>query len=719
MSLADGGSGPREQGVRVAIDIGGTFTDVVVTAGTRIVHTAKVLTTYERLLEAVEAGIEAGLRRLPADVEMAQYDGTTLLHATTLVSNAYIERKGADVSVVVTKGFRDLLDLGDGSRFDPWDLNVDVPWHFVSAEEVFEVDERCSVTGEELIPVKEDEILALAGGLKGSVAVALLHAYADPAHEQEVERLLRAARPDLDVTISSRLSREVGEVPRLVTTVANAYVRPLMRPYLAELRRSIAAITGRETPILVMSSNGGLAPVDTVADAPVRIAESGPAAGVRAAHAYAAGTRLLSDADRRIVSLDMGGTTAKIAFADGEATLRLRSSMEVARDRKLRTGSGIPLAVSSLDLVEVGAGGGSVAHRNAFGLVEVGPESAASQPGPAAYGRGGTRPTVTDANVVLGYIPPGQRLGGVEALHVELARAAVGQLREGTGDESDRPGLTETEIEGVALAVHDVANEHMAGAIRVAASERGLRAEDHTMVAFGGAAPLHACGVARGVGIRRVLIPPEPGVFSALGLALAPVSYEAARTFRVLLPFGDAEHAEALAHVGSMRDEIREVVGDTPTETVIADIRFRGQGSSISVALGSQLPDGAAVHHLFAAEYRRLYSRFPDAPAEIAVLRLQAIGASPNVALNLGHMSDGQRASAAAAVFADQLREPSRLEVAVLPRTGELRQGTGPALITEQHTTTVVPPGWNWLIDETGAIALEDGLSNVEDKERA
>lgn len=584
--------------IRIGVDIGGTFTDVVLSADGALVFTAKVMTTYGDLLEAIRLGIDRCLEALPRpDQGLGSAESAArLIHGTTLVSNAYVTRDGADVSLIATDGFPDVLDFPQLQRFDIWDLDIEYLPPLVDKHNIFMARERTDSHGSEVIALDRESVKELAPRLTGTVAVSLLNSHINPAHERELRETLLEVRPELQVSLSSDTSREAGEYYRTITAVANAFVMPVMRQYLARLDSETHARLGENSKFMMMLSDGGLCSAQTAQDLPVRIVESGPAAGVTAAHSFIASSAFLRDLGQPVVALDMGGTTAKIVFLEPDAPIDLSHTIEVARDELHRTGSGMSLLVPSVDLVEIGAGGSSIAHRNDLGLIEVGPESASSEPGPAVYGRGGARPTVTDANVVLGYLPPWQRLGGVSDLHPHLAHVAVATL---ATDQSD--GVVP--IEELALGVHRIANEKMAGAVRVAAADRGRRVEQHLLLASGGAAPIHACGIANQLGISRVIIPPEPGVFSAVGLVAAPEKFETVRSLKYQLPWQPDEEHDAKEAFEDMKQEIFNVMDSTDVEvSVRADLRFARQHHVLTVNLGREVPPPDEIVRIFRKE---------------------------------------------------------------------------------------------------------------------
>ncbi|HXF72371.1 MAG TPA: hydantoinase/oxoprolinase family protein, partial [Actinomycetota bacterium] len=506
-------------GARIAVDIGGTFTDLVLLRGGRVAANAKVLTTPADPSLAVEEGIARLLRAVPAE------EVREVVHGTTLVANALIERKGARTALVATRGFRDSMIIRRELRYDLYDLFLEMPEPLVPRRLSFELAERVLADGAVDTPLDPEEVRRLARRLvrEGveAVAVCLLHAYRNPEHERLVGRVLAEEAPGLYVSLSSEVSPELGEFARTSTTEANAYVLPLIDRYLETLEKRLRDL-GLRGPLRIMLSTGGggIAGVETARRFPVRLLESGPAAGaVSAAFWGARGGR------RDVLAFDMGGTTAKACLVERGLPMVARE-FEAARVYRFAKGSGLPIRVPVVDLIEIGAGGGSIARVGPFGLPKVGPDSTGADPGPACYGRGGTHPTVTDADLVLGYLDPGFFLGGEMRLDVRAARAALGALGRGLG----------LSVEEAAAAVHRVVNENMASAARMHGVERGRDLRRFALVATGGAGPVHAWGVARNLGIRRLLYPPSAGVASAFGMLTAAPGFEVARSLPAPLP---------------------------------------------------------------------------------------------------------------------------------------------------------------------------------------
>ena len=600
-------------GCRIGVDIGGTFTDVVLEHGdaradARALVTAKILTTPDAPDDAVLAGVDDVLARAGADPGAVGL----LVHGTTLATNAIIERKGARTALVTTEGFRDVLDIGYESRYDQYDIMIEKPPALVPRERRLVVPERVDVNGRMLKPLDEAAVETVAGDLARlgveSVGIGFLHSYANPAHERRTREILAAALPGVPITLSSEVCPEVREYERFCTTVANAYVQPLMASYLGRLRTRLAA-RGLTCPVLLMTSGGGLMSLDAAIRFPIRLVESGPAGGAILATRIAAEMAL-----DKVISFDMGGTTAKICLI-GDYMPQTAREFEVDRAARFTKGSGIPLRIPVIEMVEIGAGGGSIARVDAMGRIAVGPDSAGADPGPAAYGRGGTAPTITDADIVLGRIDPRRFAGGRIVLDVEAARRAI------TGDVGSPLGL---DHRMAAFGITEMVDETMSNAARVHTVEQGKVAAEHAMVAFGGAAPLHAGRLADKLGVDTIIVPTEAGVGSAVGFLRAPVAYEVVRSRNMRLRDFDSGaanaiveemHAEALAVVRSGAPGARLV------QTRGAFMRYVGQGHEIFVPfpVRALVPgDREVVQRAFDEEYSRLYRRvIPEAEVEV------------------------------------------------------------------------------------------------------
>jgi len=592
---------------RLATDIGGTFTDIVLERGAQR-FTAKLLTTPHAPEEAVVEGTRGVLEA--AGIGFADID--VFVHGTTLATNAVIERKGARTALIATDGFRDVIEIADESRYDQYDIFIDKPRQLVPRHLRFTVPERIDVTGKVWVELDEAAVRAIARSLRTekveAVAVAFMHSYANGAHEQRVRAILADAAGGVAVTLSCEVCPEMREYERTSTAIANAYVQPLMAGYLGRLKASFAH-EGYKKPIHLMTSGGSLAALETAARFPIRLVESGPAGGaILAAHIAA------ERGENKVLSFDMGGTTAKICLIH-DATPHKARTFEVDRQSRLMKGSGLPVRVPVIEMVEIGAGGGSIARVDALKRITVGPDSAASVPGPACYGRGGTLPTVTDADVVMGKIDPAHFAGGAITLYPERAVAA---LDESVGE---MLGLA------TAMAAHgvgEIVDENMANAARVHAVERGVAIADHTMVAFGGAAPLHAARLAEKLGIRRVIVPADAGVGSAVGFLCAPAAYELVQSR--FMPLDRFELRQANRLLAAMSREATGLAsaaagGRKLAETRTAFMRYAGQGHEIAVPLPARAlgeNDIAAMRERFEAGYRQLFARhIPGAAIEI------------------------------------------------------------------------------------------------------
>ena len=681
----------------LAADIGGTFTDVVLREGGQQT-TIKVLTTHEDPSLGVMQGIDEVLGRAGRDPAEARI----MLHGTTLATNALIERSGAVTALLTTEGHRDAVEMALENRFEQYDLNIDRPAPLVPRQLRLPVTERLDARGNALIELDPESVTRWIPTLEAqgvrSVAIGLLHAYANPRHEQRVAELLRAALPDLSLSLSSAVCPEIREYERLSTTCANAYVKPLMDRYLASLATRFRA-RGFECPILLMTSGGGLTTLEAAREFPIRLVESGPAGGAILAARVATAGRY-----QRTLSFDMGGTTAKLCVIDEGQPLKSRS-FEVDRSYRFKKGSGLPVRIPVIEMVEIGAGGGSLAAIDGLGRIQVGPESAGSEPGPACYGRGGRRPAVTDADVVLGRIDPATFAGGRMRLDQGAAAEA---LREAV---AAKLGMTEL---AAAHAVSEVVNENMAAAARAHLNEWGRGVEDRILIAFGGAAPLHACLLARKLKLDKIVVPMNAGVGSAVGFLLAPVAYEVVRSHYMTLESLDRSAVERL--MSEMHDEALAVVGAVadPSGLTVqrrAFMRYLGQGFEIAVDLDSDLRnlEHAILRDRFETSYERLYGRvIPNLDVEIL-----------SWTLNLTERTDRQSIAAERTMRKRAVSPRSQRQMFdVISNTmvsagcyerEELQPGdflTGPALISEPQTTTVVGSGHSVCIADQGSIVI-------------
>ncbi len=680
---------------RLAVDIGGTFTDVVLDRGAEQV-TTKVLTTYDDPADAVMTGIDRVCAAAVADPG----DASIVLHGTTLATNALIERSGAVTALLTTVGHRDAVEMALENRFEQYDINIDRPKPLVPRHLRLPVTERLAANGDTLVPLDEASVRALLPALREngveSVAIGFLHAYADPGHEERAAEIVAQALPDVSISLSSSVCPEIREYERLSTTCANAYVKPLMGRYLESLEAKLHS-AGFDCPVLLMTSGGGLTTLTAARAFPIRLVESGPAGGTILA------SRLAREGGfDRALSFDMGGTTAKLCVIDEGRPLYSRA-FEVDRSYRFKKGSGLPVRIPVIEMVEIGAGGGSIAGVDALGRVQVGPESAGSEPGPASYGRGGTRATVTDADVVLGKLDPAGFAGGRMTLDTKAAADAVS---------SDVGEPLRTTVELGAHAVSEVVNENMAAAARAHLSEWGRGLPGRTLVAFGGAAPLHAVLLAHKLKLDTVLIPRNAGVGSAVGFLLAPVSYEVVRSRYMRLDALDLTAIEQL--FAEMRAEAHGVVGalvpqDELEESRQAYMRYLGQGYEVAVELDPSAPLQAEVLRAgFEAAYQQLYGRvIPGLEVEILSWTLtlggrpQASGSRDRVVVGQTRMSDETRR-----VF--DVVEAASVDAAVFERSA-LAIGDrllGPALVTESQTTVFVASGFDAVVSDHGHLVL-------------
>ena len=687
-----------EATARIGVDIGGTFTDLVLEAKGRQ-FTEKLLTTHAAPADAVLDG----LQRLVRSADVAPGDVGAVIHGTTLATNALIERKGAVTALLTTEGFRDVLQMGTESRFEQYDLNIVKPEPLVPRRLRLPIPERVSVDGDVLLDLDEDAVRETAHRLVEagveSVAVGFMHSYAAPAHERRTAEILRDEAPDLWISLSSEVSPEVREYERFSTTCANAYVQPMVARYLEDLETRLGD-AGFAGPLFLMLSNGGLTTPATAKAFPVRLVESGPAGGaILAAH-------LATEAGlNRVLSFDMGGTTAKICLID-DARPQPSRSFEVARTFRFKPGSGLPLRIPVIEMVEIGAGGGSIARVDGMRRLSVGPDSAGSEPGPACYARGGALPTVTDANLALGRISPDGFAGGTIALEPERATEALGR---------DVAGPLDLTTDMAAWGVSEIVDENMANAAREHAAERGKSLSDRTLIVFGGSAPMHAARIADKLRIDRILVPVAAGVGSAVGFLRAPVSYEVARTaYQRLGAFAPEPVNAALAEMSTEAHEVvaRGAPGIERQEQRFGYMRYAGQGHEIPVAVPVRpltAADAGEVRAAYDAAYKAKYGRLMDGVDVEVVSWLVTVTATtghgaPQPDLPKGEPSpSGQIRRLFDSVGREHHDVPVH-ERASLPAGGTL---DGPCLITEAQTTTVVPDGFAVTIDKAGNLILD------------
>ena len=687
-----------EQGARLAVDIGGTFTDVVLEVGNQLL-TTKVLTTPA----APEEGAAAGVEEILACAGTAADEISLLLHGTTLATNAILERKGACCALVTTEGFRDVIEIGYESRYDQYDLMIEKPTPLVPRTRRLTVAERTDVEGRELVPLDEAAVLALVPELRRlaveSVAIGFLHSYVNPAHERRAGEILANELSDLSVSLSCEVCPEVREYERFTTTTVNAYIRPLIEGYLGRLQQQLARI-GLTCPALLMTSAGGLTTFETAMRFPIRLVESGPAGGAILASRVAAELSL-----DKVISFDMGGTTAKVCLIEDQRPQTARE-FEVDRAARFIKGSGLPLRLPVVEMLEIGAGGGSIAQIDALDRIRVGPESAAADPGPAAYGRGGAHPTVTDADIVLGRIDPERFAGGQVPLEPARAERAIAET-------IGKPLQLNPEL--AAYSVCEMVDETMANAARVHAVERGKVAAEHSLIAFGGAAPLHVGRLAEKLGIGRIVVPLDAGVGSAVGFLRAPVAYEVVRSRHMRLGAFDPKLANDLFE--DMRSEARAVVEAAAAGTAFEEVRgafmrYVGQGHEVFVPLPGRLlaeRDDATFRAAYESAYEALFGRvIGHAEVEVLtwLLRLTSVS-EPPATLPEAQTQTEPRASAMRDIIdpakGEPITVPVHLRLDLVPGAAI----TGPSLIAEDQTTTFVPDRFVARISSGGHIVME------------
>jgi N-methylhydantoinase A len=683
---------------RLAADIGGTFTDVVLESPAGR-DTAKVLTTA-----APEVGVLEGIRRVLGAAGLPASEVSVLVHGTTLATNALIERKGARTAFVTTEGLRDILEMGYEKRFEQYDVYMERPLPLVPRPLRFTVPGRLDGRGRVLRELDESAVRAVGERLRaervGAVAIGFMHAYAWPQHEQRAAEILRAQLPpEITICLSSEVCPEIREYERFSTTCANAYVRPMMQGYLLRLRAELDAL-GMTCPLLLMMSGGGLTTLEIAARLPVRLVESGPAGGALLS-SWIARERALE----RVLSFDMGGTTAKICLIDQGEPERART-FEVARAYRNVKGSGLPVRVPVIEMVEIGAGGGSIARVDRMQRITVGPDSAGADPGPASYGRGGSEATVTDADLALGRIDPRRFADGSLALDSAAAERAI------AAHVGAPLGL---EAPWHAAGVSEIVEENMANAARVHAIERGRVIGRYTMIAFGGGAPLHAGRLAEKLGVRRVVVPEGASVGSAIGFLRAPVSFQVVRSHRVTLSGFDADVVNELLDgcTAAATDVVRRAVpdGDLAVRRV-ADMRYIGQGHELQLAL-PRGPLHAEDARRLRSEFEKLYGSIygvtmPDQDVEFVTwsVTVAAPSDAPVPAKPV------QKHAAAPPRSRRDVYEPAlgRMTAFAVYQRAELEPGCelpGPALIEEGQTTTVVPASFTLFVDGAGYLVME------------
>jgi N-methylhydantoinase A len=683
--------------LRIGIDIGGTFTDLVAISGDGVVTTHKTESTPLDYGEGIIAGIRTLLAERPGVV-------TDVLHATTVGSNTVLEGTGAKTALITTRGFRDILEIRDLRMPVLYDIGWTKPIALVERRLRLEVTEKMRPDGSVAVALDAASLAPVIDMLRAenvvSVAICLLHSYANPAHEQAVARAVRLALPEIAISVSSEILPEIKEYPRTSTTVINAYVQPVVRAYITALDARLRGL-GIEAPLQLMQSNGGLASAAFAAESPAHIIESGPAAGVVGGAALA---RRLDE--QRIITFDMGGTTAKAGLVEDGEVLRseaIEVGGGVMAGSRLLVGAGYMLKLPAIDLAEVGAGGGSICRLDSAGAPKVGPQSAGAAPGPVCYGRGGIAPTITDCNLVLGYLDPGGLTGGRMRLDLEAARGAI---------ERDLAVPLGLPVEAAAHGMLRLASATMMRAIRAVSVERGRDPRQFAMLAFGGNGPLFAAGIAAELGIARIIIPPLPGVFSAFGLLVADAEHHGRQSLRVRLDAADPgrinEIVAGLTEAGARRLERDGFGADRQVFQRAASARYVGQSSEIEVGLPGGAVTPALIAAAFAEEHEKTYGfRAPEGEAvELIGLSVMARG-----------LPEQPRLPRRIPPFAQVVPRSRRawfagegwVETPVVDRAGLSGKVAGPLIVQEYDATCLVPRGMTALVDDFGNIRLEAG----------
>jgi len=689
----------NEPGWRIGVDIGGTFTDLVAEQG-KTRFTTKLLTTHDAPARAVVDGVG----RLMKQARIGPADIATIVHGTTLATNALIERRGARTALLTTEGFRDVLEIGTETRFDHYDLNIDKPEPLISRHLRIGVTERVAASGAILVPLDLDQVERIGRQLVDqgieSIAVAFLHAYTNASHEVAARERLHQAFPHLYISLSSEVSAEMREYERFSTTTMNAYLQPKVAGYLGSLKEQFTLI-GITCPVYLMLSNGGLTDIETAISFPVRLVESGPAGGAILA-SHVAKECGISD----VLSFDMGGTTAKICLFNGTSPVTVRD-FEVARAYRFKKGSGLPVRIPVVEMVEIGAGGGSLAKANSMGVITVGPESAGSEPGPACYGRGGSHPTVTDSNVVVGRISPGSFAGGTMPLNVDLASRAL-----------DRYVAAAMDIDTVsaALGVIEMVDENMSNAAREHAAERGIEISGaRTMIAFGGSAPLHAARLAEKLGIRRVIIPVDAGVASAVGFLRAAIGFEIIRSrTSPLEKLGENQIDQLFEEMTQTACSFVERGVTKDARLTIkrrAAMRYVGQRHEIMVALPDGSLDQAEITQLrldFETAYERQFARtIPKLLVEVLSWSVSVEAEIPAAHLVPApiEVAYGGASRTEMVVFPGS---PEPISTLIVQRNALIPGSTvtGPAIVVENDTSTVVPDTFTLVVDGSLHLVL-------------
>ena len=690
---------------RIGVDIGGTFTDfVLLDSRDGSLRNGKLLTTPHAPEQAVLEGIRQLLDRHGIAPGQVQH----VIHGTTLVANALIERRGVPTGLITTQGFRDVVEIGTELRHDTYNLFMRQPEPLVPRRHRLAVPERLLPDGAVRTPLDEaaarTAARALAEAGVQAVAVCLLHAFRNPAHEQRVAQIMAEEAPGLTVCLSSEVVPEIGEYERASTTIANAAVLPVFRRYLARLAEGLRGI-GLGGPLFLMLSDGGTVDEATAARHPIRLVQSGPAGGVRATALYGAAAD-----EPDVLCFDMGGTTAKACLIEGGEPLR-SLDFEVARVDRFRKGSGLPLKLPVIEMIEIGAGGGSIARVDRLGLIQVGPESAGSDPGPACYGLGGTRPTVTDADLLLGYLAAGSFLGGDMRLDVAAAEEAIRVHL------AEPLGISAVEA---AWALHETVNGNMAQAAAIHALEKARRIEGFTMVPIGGAGPVHAAQLCRALGVPRMVVPAGAGVASAFGFLASPISFAFVRGW--VAPLEALEFDMLRAMLGAMEAEGRAMLDKAGVPEaaarlrILGALRYLGQGFQVEAEIPPEavaLGDRAVIRAAFEAEYQRQYG-WTEPGRAVECVSWQVITAGPVPALDLRAPEAAPAGPALRGERPAWFPDGAGFRPTPVLDRARLRPGdtvAGPALVEERESTLVLPPASAARCDAALNLVVEVGAA--------
>ena len=686
-------------GVRIGADVGGTFTDVVVERSDGTYASTKVLTTRD----APERAILGGLERLAAAESISLTDIDQLIHGTTLATNALIERRGARTALVTTEGFRDVIETRTESRFEQYDLNIVLPTPLIERRDRHTLSERRDARGNVLIPFDEvaasELIEQLGADGYESVAVGFLHSYVDGTNERRFRDLLLERCPDMSVSISSEVSPQMREYERFNTACANAYVQPLIASYLVRLRDELREL-GVQAPLYLVHSGGGLMSVESAAAFPVRLVESGPAGGAIFAADLAA-----RYGRNRVLSFDMGGTTAKISLID-DARPATAKTFEVDRTARFKKGSGMPISIPVIDMIEIGAGGGSIASIDSLDQIRIGPHSAGSEPGPAAYSLGGLDATVTDANLQLGRLHPDTF--GVTDIDLSSSLATDALVR----SVGDRLGL---DADMSAIGVAEVVDENMANAARAHAVESGKDLGGYTMIAFGGGAPLHAARLMDKLGLNEMLVPPGAGVGSAIGFLVAPFSFEAVKSFYTSTVDFDVDGSNTV--LADLADEAISFVRQGTDSDVVVErqvsMRYAGQGWEIPVSIGENSTFDDSAADLLSSRFTKAYEEFfgraiDDLPIETVSWSVRVSSLIPQRASVELSAIPGDAPTCDSYREAYDAASGQKVTTKLFNRDtlGPGRAIDGPAIIAEQQTTTVIASHHRCTVQPDGTLLI-------------